>query len=160
MQITKLLLTQRNGDMIGASGDPDTWLKRPAPVPLNFWPTATHEPCSISTSLLTDFLYSYSGPLWQPEANIIGISSRLGGQRFIDCSTSLFFCNIRLLSIVSFTDVSQPALSKFATPPVVKIKLPQDFFYPFSSSSCLPMFNRIPLKVLFIPVTVLIFSNL
>ncbi|CAH1388965.1 unnamed protein product [Nezara viridula] len=146
-EIAKLLLMQGNGDMIGASGDPDTWLKRPVPVPINLWHTAANEPCSVSTSLLTDFLYSYSGPLWQPEANIIGVSSRLGGQRFIDCSTSLFFCNIRLLSIVSFTDVSQPALSKFATPPVVKIKLPQDFFYPFSSSSCLPLFNRIPLMV-------------
>nr|XP_024214315.1 tectonic-1-like [Halyomorpha halys] len=158
-EIAKLLSMERNGNMIGASGDPDTWLKRPVPVPVNLWHTATQEPCSISTSLLTDFLYSYSGSLWQPEANIIGVSSRLGGQRFIDCSTSLFFCNIRLLSIVSFTDVSQPAVNKFATPPVVKIKLPQDFFYPFSSSSCLSMFNRISLMYFFISVSLVIAAN-
>ena len=159
-QIAKLLQMQMTGDMIGTSGDPDTWLKRPMPATDHLGLLTTHQSCSVRTSLTLDFLYSYSGSFWQPTANIIGVSSALVGQRFIDCSASMFVCNLRLVSVVSFTDVSQPALSKFATPPVVKIKLPRDFFYPFSSSTAFPTIHKkIHLLILLLPFYTIILQK-
>lgn len=115
---------------IGVTGDPEAWLEPSLPL---ITASLSSPSCLPVSSLSLQFLYAYSGPINQPEAKIIGFLSKFGWRKSPQCSQEV--CSLRLFTTVSFSDVSRPVVSKYASAPVVKIKLPQDFFYPFSSSA-------------------------
>ncbi|XP_034234568.1 tectonic-1 [Thrips palmi] len=41
---------------------------------------------------------------------------------------------LRVVSTVKFVDISSPAVTRFAEPPAIHIRLPPDFFYPFMAT--------------------------
>ncbi|XP_014253154.1 tectonic-1 [Cimex lectularius] len=88
-------------------------------------------PCrSLLSGVKYQFIYSYFGPFSNPQAKIIGATVEFLMDK-ASCSSQN--CQLKLTSAVNYIDVSRNAVNKFAKAPVVKIKLPQDFFYPFSS---------------------------
>ena len=54
----------------------------------------------------------------------------------LNCPSAICFENndslyLRVVSSVKFVDISSPAVTRFAEPPAIHIRLPPDFFYPF-----------------------------
>lgn len=80
-------------------------------------------------------LYSYYGPMAKPQAKIIGVLAKTYTSNLMCANGDRGGCLFKISTSVTFTDVSQKAVSKFAKPPIIKIKLPSDFFYPFTASA-------------------------
>lgn len=133
---------------------PSDWLPiinvNPSPFSSSLEPLAIEIPhltpngiCPLLvTGLSYEIYYSMVGPVEQPQAKIISFVRKFittnNVQPFVSNSKS-FTSFITISSTVTFYDLTRGMRSKFAPPPVLKIQLPADFFYPFllmhSSSS-------------------------
>ena len=98
----------------------------------------------IVTSVHIDIMFASVGSLALPQAKILGTVFRFGSPRDIVFVCSSWHCihdseeqHFDVVSSVSFIDVTKPAITQFAEPPVYEVKLPHDFFYPFFSNSAL-----------------------
>ncbi|XP_063242077.1 tectonic-1 [Bacillus rossius redtenbacheri] len=97
----------------------------------------------IVTNMQIDVLVSYVGNVLHPQAKVIGVLMKLGGPKLVvfecvlpDCTNVSFSDHSTMVtSSVMFTDITRHAIAYFAEPPVVNIRLPNDFFYPFVSSA-------------------------
>ncbi|KAJ9588348.1 hypothetical protein L9F63_018274 [Diploptera punctata] len=97
---------------------------------------------SVVTSLHVDVMYAHVGSLAVPQAKILGVVFRFGQPHNVMYSCFSLRCReddrkqfVKVVSSVSFIDVTKPAVTEFAEPPVYEVKLPHDFFYPFFSKS-------------------------
>ena len=97
---------------------------------------------ALVTSLQIVVMYAHVGSVAVPQAKILGVVFRFGQPHNLMYSCSTLHCvgdsedqYAKLVSSVSFIDVTKPSVPQFAEPPVYEIKLPHDFFYPFFSSS-------------------------
>lgn len=88
----------------------------------------------LITGLSYEIYYSMVGPVDQPQAKIISFvrkfttSSNIQPFASNSKSTASF---IAITATATFYDLTRGVRSKFAPPPVLKIQLPADFFYPF-----------------------------
>ncbi|CAL8073821.1 unnamed protein product [Orchesella dallaii] len=97
----------------------------------------------IISSVHVTIAYAFVGPVDAPQAKITGVfyepeeSFQLPPEDSSQCKSEICIRKSRHLSVsttVSFVDVSGKPTSRVATWPVVSIRLPEDFFYPFSSA--------------------------
>lgn len=98
----------------------------------------------IVTSVHIDIMFASVGSLALPQAKILGTVFRFGSPHDTVFVCSSWHCihdseeqHFDVVSSVSFIDVTKPAITQFAEPPVYEVKLPHDFFYPFFSNSAL-----------------------
>ncbi|KAF6214297.1 hypothetical protein GE061_009037 [Apolygus lucorum] len=123
--------------LISAFGDPspdtpDDWV--PIFLDRSLVDQQVQAPCPTQFSgVQFRVLYSYFGPFTSPQMKIIGLYAVMSSK---DVVCKIDGCQLKIVTSVNFLDVSQEAVNKFAKAPVVKIRLPPDFFYPFSSQSC------------------------
>ncbi|XP_069677109.1 tectonic-3-like [Periplaneta americana] len=104
---------------------------------------------SMVTGLQMYVMFAHVGSLALPQAKILGVVFRFAPPRDIAYMCSTLQCahdseeqHFELISSVSFIDVTKPAVTEFAEPPVYEVKLVHDFFYPFFSSAFLPQLNH------------------
>ncbi|ODN02973.1 Tectonic-1 [Orchesella cincta] len=97
----------------------------------------------VITGVHVTIAYALVGPVDAPQAKITGVfyepeeSFQLTPEDDSQCKSEVCTRKSRYLSVtttVSFVDVSKKPTSRVATWPVVSIRLPEDFFYPFSSA--------------------------
>uniref|UniRef100_A0A146LMB0 Tectonic-1 n=3 Tax=Lygus hesperus TaxID=30085 RepID=A0A146LMB0_LYGHE len=130
--------------LISAFGDPspdapDDWV--PIFLDRSVVDQQVQIPCPTQLSgVQYRVLYSYFGPFTNPQMKIIGLYATLSSK---DVVCKVDGCQMKIVTSVNFLDVSQEAVNKFAKAPVVKIRLPPDFFYPFSSQSCQNISNML-----------------
>jgi hypothetical protein len=98
----------------------------------------------IVTSVDIGIMFANTGSLALPQAKILGTVFRFGLPHDITFVCSSRHCthdsreqHFDVVTSVSFIDVTKPAITQFAEPPVYEVKLPHDFFYPFFSSSAI-----------------------
>jgi tectonic-1/3 len=96
----------------------------------------------IVTSVHIDIMFASVGSLALPQAKILGTVFRFGSPHDVIFICSSQHCtrdskeqHFDVVSSVSFIDVTKPAITQFAEPPVYEVKLPHDFFYPFFSNA-------------------------
>lgn len=113
---------------ISSYGDPHTDV-------LDDWVPILMNSKIASDSLISSFglkiLYTHVDSVTTPQAKIIGMFVELMKNEHVKCHSAV--TNVSVITFVSFIDVTKPAVTKFAQPPVYEIKLPEDFFYPFLS---------------------------
>lgn len=115
---------------VSSYGDPhtdiiDDWV----PVLLNMQIPSD----SLISSFGLQILYTYVDSVKNPQAKIIGISMEPTNSVDSKCQPRVTNVSLSVITAVTFIDVTKPAVTKFARPPVYEIKLPEDFFYPFLS---------------------------
>lgn len=94
----------------------------------------------LVTGISLHFYYIYAGSANQPQAKIVGLVKRYHTQTdvIVKCHTIRAYCNDLFTEIstsVTFYDITKPSRPDYAPPPVFKIQLPSDFFYPFLKNS-------------------------
>lgn len=83
-------------------------------------------------SLSYKFLYSLSGPLSSPNTKLVGAAVEIKTTP-LTCRTT--GCTVMLVTTVTFSTVTTTPKLLYPKHPALRIHLPKDFFYPFSSSS-------------------------
>ena len=94
-------------------------------------------------SLHIEVTHASVGSLANPQSKIVGVQYRFGRQTDVSfrcvglgaCKSVHKVHNIDVTTSVSFVDVTRPALDYYAEYPVLKVRLPYDFFYPFVTKS-------------------------
>lgn len=137
---------------VSSYGDPhtdvvDDWV----PILLN-----SHNPYdSIIFSFNVQIIYTYVESVTNPQAKIIGMFVESTSNGNLKCQSPVTNVSLSVVTFVSFIDVTEPAITKFARPPVYEIKLPEDFFYPFLSEGvCLAVGLNCLILVILINLTV------
>lgn len=82
----------------------------------------------------------------------------------LSCETETCFqgketMHLRVVSTVRFLDISSPAVTRFAEPPAIHIRLPPDFFYPFMAtegSSSISVYKKPWLVILTTPICIIL----
>ena len=95
----------------------------------------------VVKSLHIEVAYAFIGSTANPQAKILGVNYRFGRRQDVkfrcvglgSCRSVEKTQNIDVSTSVSFVDVTKPALRYYAEYPVLTIRLPYDFFYPFVS---------------------------
>ena len=90
-------------------------------------------------SLHIEIAFANIGSVANPQSKIVGVNYRFGRSTDVTfrcvglgaCKSVQKTQNLDISTSVSFLDVTQPALSYYAEYPVIKVRLPYDFFYPF-----------------------------
>ena len=144
--------TQNQLDVFFASyGDPNPgnstidWV----PIMIEGMTFSQSSKCShLVSSIRFDILYSLVGSLGNPQAKLLGASLR-SFENKLECDKTECFLDI--VSSVMFTDISATSVSRYAQAPIIKVKLPQDFFYPFVSNG-----GKTPYNIRVILVTLLV----
>lgn len=123
-------------------GDPDVtkWIpvvvvKPPAPSS----PPADDSTCpSIIDDVRVLVLYSHVGTFDRPQATVLGVSvnytasaTRVANDGRAAAATVV----VPVRASVVFVDLTRPPVRTFAEPPTYEFRLPEDFYYPFWSSS-------------------------
>ena len=119
---------------------------------------------SVPLGVTIQIMHAFVGPTSNPQSKILGASLRFSPVQDISLVCPSVICfekgsslYLRVVSSVKFVDISSPAVTRYAEPPAIHIRLPPDFFYPFmaaegsSSKSVLPLPS---LFLVFVPVFV------
>jgi tectonic-1/3 len=97
----------------------------------------------IIASLKIKIAFAFVGPVNYPQAKIIGVLYEFGDSfnipRKLHCNKDkdclAYNHKVTVSTTVVFLDATQSPTLRIGQWPVVSIKLPQDFFYPFSTTS-------------------------
>lgn len=127
------------GALVSSLGDPDVtrWIpfvvaKPPAqqsPLSEDFCPAVTN-------GVHIRVMYSHVGPFEGPQATVLGVLTNYtasavtvsGGDRSVAVE-------VPVRVTVVYVDLTRPPVRTFAEPPTYEFRLPEDFYYPFWSSS-------------------------
>lgn len=86
----------------------------------------------IVTSISFHFLYAKVGSIHFPQLNIMGILIEYGQSAILPAQANESPSSIFLTTIAKFIDVTPPPATPLPKWPIISIRLPPDFFYPFS----------------------------
>lgn len=96
---------------------------------------------NVPLGIQLQVMHGFVGTTLKPQSRIVGASLKFTSIQDIGLACSSETCfqrneslHLRIVSTVKFVDVSSPAVTRFAEPPAIHIRLPPDFFYPFMSS--------------------------
>lgn len=134
------VLGDYEGVSVASLGDPDvaTWIPaiaiRPPPVPSSDGPCGT-----VTNGLHARVLYAHVGPFDSPRATVLGVlvnytTAPVGNFRPDDDDAAEDVV-VPIRATVVFVDLTRPPIRTFAEPPTYEFRLPEDFYYPFWSSS-------------------------
>jgi hypothetical protein len=130
--IIDMLTGRLTNAVAGAFGDSEEGtLKDWLPILVKDPPPNPATACNRApTNLIVQILWAKVGSLEGPQSKLTGMMVSFGGSR------SLSGLKIRLLTSVTFKEVTTGLKGLFAPPPKYEIRLPSDFFYPLFSSAC------------------------
>lgn len=87
--------------------------------------------CDIISSLHITIAYAFVGSIDFPQAKITGVLYELGDS--VSYSQNKVSKELGVSTTVTFKDLTSPPVLLVPKWPVLSIRLPKDFFYPFSS---------------------------
>uniref|UniRef100_A0A1I7XDA1 DUF1619 domain-containing protein n=1 Tax=Heterorhabditis bacteriophora TaxID=37862 RepID=A0A1I7XDA1_HETBA len=103
----------------------------------NTWKNPVDSSCSISTTVSIEILYSKQGTLQDSRNMIVHAFYEYSADEIV-ISPNM---SLPITFSVHFTDITTPALPRFASLPRIDLRLPNDFFYPFVSSKTVNNLN-------------------
>lgn len=160
---TVAALGDYEGVLVAGLGDPDVTRWTPAVVvrPPAPQPSSADDPSScpaVTDGVHIRVLYAYAGALDRPRATVLGVlvnytatavtvtaetvrdrrDDDKGGDNADDdagANDAYAVAEIPIRATVVFVDLTRPPARTFAEPPTYEFRLPEDFYYPFWSSS-------------------------
>lgn len=96
---------------------------------------------NVPMGIQLQMMHGRVGTPSNPQSKILGAAMRFTPMQDIGwpcnsatCPQKIDVLHLRVVSTVKFVDISSPAVTRFAAPPAIHIRLPPDFFYPFMAT--------------------------
>ncbi|XP_022164991.1 tectonic-3 [Myzus persicae] len=136
---TMAVLGDYEGALVASLGDPDVtrWIPFVVAKPPAQQSPMSEDSCpAVIDGVHMRVLYSHVGPFDDPRATVLGVLTNYtssavtvsGGDRSATVE-------VPVRVTVVFVDLTRPPVRTFAEPPTYEFRLPEDFYYPFWSSS-------------------------
>ena len=130
----------------GSAAEDGEWVPVLGSLP-ELSPETTPDGCrGLVTAAHWHVLFAQTGAAGRPQARVVGVRLTFGRPQAVwarqpEGDNKLA---VTVQSGVTFQDVTQRPVPRFAQPPRVDISLPADFFYPFSAGGAAPGQSALP----------------